>query len=191
MTGRTHDLAAFTLLNAYFVLMPLIPMTLATFVVTIGANFVGGLAPDLDQSTSTLWKQLRGGRLFGTILSPILGGHRLISHSFVGLGLAGWLFNLFLNLISEVLIVDINIVWWGFMFGIISHLLTDALTREGIPLFFPLPLNFGFPPIKRLRITTGKQFEKAIIYPGLMLLNGYWFFNFGSKYLDFFRNYIQ
>lgn len=191
MTGRTHDLAAFSLLNGIFIYLPLMPMSLATLAVTIGANFIGGLAPDLDQSTSTLWKHFRGGRILGPLLSPVLGGHRLISHSLVGLALAGWLGNLCLNLISEVLIVNINIVWWGFMIGIVSHLFTDALTREGIPLLFPLPLNFGFPPIKRLRITTGKNFEKGLIYPGLMILNGYWFFNYSSKYLDFFRNYIQ
>ena len=58
MTGRTHDLAAFTALNYIVATQPLEPITLPTVFVAISANFIGGLAPDLDQPTSSFWHKL-------------------------------------------------------------------------------------------------------------------------------------
>lgn len=191
MTGRTHDLAAFTLLNAVFILQPLTTMSLATLVVTVGANFIGGLAPDLDRSSASLWKSVRGGGILSKLIAPLLGGHRLISHSLLGLVIAGWLFNYLLEVSSHALVVDSQIVWWGFVLGLISHLLADSLTKEGVPLLFPLGWRFGLPPIKSLRLTTGKRVEMSLIYPGLMLVNGYWFFTYSAKYLDFLRHYLK
>lgn len=191
MTGRTHDLAAFTALNALFVSLPLQDMGLATLVVAVGANFIGGLAPDLDQSTSSLWKQVRGGKILAVLLSPLLGGHRLISHSLLGVVIAGAVSDYFLGAIDQILIIDRTIVWIAFMAGLVSHIIADALTKEGIPLLFPLPFSIGLPPIKRLRITTGKLLEKSFIYPGLMILNGYWFYAYSAKYLDFLRLHLQ
>jgi len=191
MTGRTHDLAAFTALNGLFLLAPLSQMSLATLAVAVGANFIGGLAPDLDKSTSTLWKKFRGGSLIGPLIAPILGGHRLISHSLIGFILTGFLSINFLNLLSTILLVDMKIVWFAFMIGLLSHLVTDSMTKEGIPLFFPFPFDFGIPPFRFLRITTGKILEKSFVYPGLMLLNGYWFYSYSARYLDFLRHYVK
>lgn len=190
MTGRTHDLAAFTALNILFVWAPLTQISLGTLVVAIGANFIGGLAPDLDRSTASLWKKVRGGSILGPLLAPLLGGHRLISHSLVGLVLTGILLMKFLTLVNQILLVDMQIVWLAFMIGMVSHLIADALTKDGIPLLFPFPWEFGIPPIKSIRITTGKIVEKSFIYPGLMLVNGYCFYTYVDKYLNFFRNFI-
>ena len=190
MTGRTHDLGAFTGLTLVFVQIPLVEMTLATMVAAVAANFIGGLAPDLDNSTSRIWKQIRGGSLIGKILAPIMGGHRMISHSLVGLFISGWLFEKFLGAISDVLIVDMTIVWWAFMIGMASHLVLDMVTKEGVPLLFPIPVEIGIPPVKRLRITTGKMIEKSIVFPGMMLLNGYLVFQNYGKVLDFLSNYL-
>lgn len=190
MTGRTHDLAAFTALNGIFVISALTPMSLATLVVTLGANFIGGLAPDLDKSSSKLWGKIRGGRLISRIISPVMGGHRLISHSLLGLIIGGLISYQFLEAIKHVLIVDNYIVWIGFMSGLVSHLVTDSMTKVGIPIFFPFNWRLGLPPIRKFRITTGGRVESSLIYPGLMLLNGYWFFKYSDKYLDFLRHYI-
>ena len=190
MTGRTHDLAAFTALNASFLYLPLTQMSLATVVVAFAANFIGGLTPDLDQSTSSLWKKFRGGSLIAPFITPLLGGHRMISHSLLGYFLLGFLASKGLQALNPVLLVDMSIVWWSFMIGLACHLVTDAATKEGIPFFFPLPFKIGIPPIESLRIKTGKLVEKSFVYPGLMLLNGYWFFTYSAKYLDFFRKYI-
>src|SRR5258706_7590932 len=160
MTGRTHDLAAFTTIN-YITLSQTIPhVTLATGIVAFIANMMGGVAPDIDQPTAHLWRQIPAGSLIGRLLTPMLGGHRFISHSIIGIFLFGFLAHWILALVSTVLLVDMNIVWWAFMIGFISHLIMDTLTKEGVPWLFPIPLHFGIPPLKFLRIKTRGILEK-------------------------------
>jgi membrane-bound metal-dependent hydrolase YbcI (DUF457 family) len=65
--------------------------------------------------------------------------------------------------------VDIWLVWAAFMIGMVSHLVMDSFTKEGVPWLLPIPVKFGFPPIRRLRITTGKTIENFIILPGLLI----------------------
>ena len=84
MTGRTHDLAAFTALGIFAATHPLPHMSLGTLLFAVSANLVGGLAPDIDQSTATLWRRLPAGSIWGKLLSPLFGGHRFISHSIIG-----------------------------------------------------------------------------------------------------------
>jgi inner membrane protein len=183
MTARTHDLAAFTALNIAFLTYPQISLNAATLLVSVGANFIGGLAPDLDNSSTQLWKQFRGGPILAKILSPLLGGHRLISHSLLGLALAGLVSRLVLNAISPFLIVDMQIVWSAFMIGYASHLFMDFITKEGLPLLFPIPWNFGFPPFKFLRFKTGSITEKGIVFPGLMAFTFYLVYRNYAVYL--------
>ncbi len=46
MTGRTHDLAAFTAMGVVVVSNPLPQITLATALVALIANMIGGIAPE-------------------------------------------------------------------------------------------------------------------------------------------------
>lgn len=173
MTGRTHDLAALTALLVAFLFFPIPTISTGTLLFCIGSNMLGGLAPDLDQPTADIWRKMRLGKIMGTLLAPLLGGHRLISHSILGTILIGILLNKLLNWMSSFILVDMSVVWWSFMIGYGSHLATDAVTKQGIPLFFPLPFSIGFPPVKKLRIKSGAFVEKALVYPGLILLNGW------------------
>ncbi|MBI2011985.1 metal-dependent hydrolase [Candidatus Daviesbacteria bacterium] len=191
MTGRTHDLAAFTALNYVIISQPLQEISLSTSLVALGANLLGGLAPDLDQSTSNFWRFVRGGSFFSRLISPLLGGHRFISHSILGVILFGVLIKQLLGLLSDVLLVDMEIVWWAFMIGFISHLAIDTFTKEGVPWLFPIPIRFGIPPLKFLRIKTGGLLEKSLLFPGLLILNGYLFYIHYHKFLDFLRQYIR
>lgn len=191
MTGRTHDLAAFTLLTASVAYLPLTEMTLATGIVAFSANMLGGLAPDIDQTTSSVWGKFRFGRLLSGIISPLFGKHRFISHSILGVIIFGVGTRFLLNIIGEVVLVDMQIVWFAFMLGFFSHLLTDMLTRDGIPILFPIPFRFGFPPIKKFRLKTNGFTEKSIIFPGLILLNMYIFYINYEKFLLFFREYLM
>jgi inner membrane protein len=190
MTGRTHDLAAFTALNLVLISQPLPQMGLATAIVSLGANMIGGLAPDIDQPTADLWRRLPAGTIFGKLLSPILGGHRFISHSILGIFLFGYGASFLLKTISTVLLVDMRFVWWSFMIGFISHLIMDTFTKEGVPWLFPIPFRFGFPPLKFLRIKTGGLLEKSLIFPGLLILNGYLIYQYYPLYWDFIKHYL-
>lgn len=191
MTGRTHDLAAFTLLNGVFVYYPLTSITLSTLFVSIGANLIGGLTPDIDQPTAELWNRIPAGSIIGRIISPILGSHRMISHSLFGVVVFGILIANFLDAIRGILIVDMNIVWFSFMVGYVSHLIMDIITKEGEPLLFPLPFKFGIPPFHFLRVQTGGLVEKSLIFPGLMVLNGFLVYSNYHKYLDFLKLFIK
>jgi len=191
MTGRTHDLAAFTALSYVVATQPLHQVTLATGIVSIMVTLVGGLTPDIDQPTADLWRKFPAGSLVGRILYPLLGGHRYISHSILGIVLFGLLSKLLLAKIGQVLLVDINVVWAAFMIGFISHLIMDTITHEGVPWLFPIPFRFGFPPLKILRMKTGGFIEKSVIFPGLLFLNGYIYYHNYTKFLDFFKHYIK
>lgn len=190
MTGRTHDLAAFTALTLVVATTVIPKITLATAMVAFGVNMIGGLAPDIDQPTAHFYRNARGGSILAKIITPLLGGHRYISHSLVGLFIFGFVVNQLLSLSSSVLIVDHSIVWWSFMIGFISHLVMDLFTEEGIPLFFPIPIKIGFPPLRFLRIKTGGLVEKSFVFPMLLILNIYIFYSHYHTFLNFLKHYI-
>lgn len=191
MTGRTHDLAAFTALNYIVVTNPLPQLALSTALVAFTANMIGGLTPDIDQSTAALWRKLPAGTVFGKILSPLLGGHRFISHSILGIFLFGFLTSFILDKMSHVLLVDMRIVWWSFMIGYISHLIMDTFTKEGVPWLFPIPIKFGLPPLRFTRVTTGGIVEKAFVFPVLLMANVYLVYANYHQVLDFFHSFLK
>lgn len=122
MTGKTHDLAAFTSLVGVIIWLPALPpMSVPTAIVAFSANFVGGLFPDIDQPTSDLWDNFRFGPIVSKILRSLLGGHRHLSHSLVGMWLIGVLSDLFLRMVSVIVLIDMEIVWYSFMIGVVSH----------------------------------------------------------------------
>ncbi len=191
MTGRTHDLAAFSAINIIVATQFIPNISLSTTITAVGFCFIGGLTPDIDKSTSEFWHKIPAGSYFGKLVEPFLGAHRHFSHSILGLILFGWGVNYLLNLMSKTLLVNMDIVWIAFMIGFISHLIMDSFTVEGVPWLFPIPIHLGFPPFRALRIKTGGLIEKAIVFPGLLILNGYLFFHFYEIYLSFFRNFAK
>lgn len=191
MTGRTHDLAAFTALNFVFLNTTPIPdVTLATTLTALGANMIGGLLPDIDNATSDIWDKIRGGNMIAKIVKPFVGKHRMFSHSLLGLFVVSFLLNLLLKWMGTFVLVDMEIIWWSVMIGIVSHLITDGMTKQGIPLLFPLPFDFGFPPFKFLRMKTGGFFETWVIFPGLVILNGYLIYQNYEQYLTFVKGFF-
>jgi len=94
-----------------------------------------------------------------------------------------WLLPKFLN--SNFVSVDIII--YSTMIGYLSHLVADSLTKEGLPLFFPLKFKIGFPPIKSLRITTDSWVEKYLVLPSIAIYL-FWFISLnGSKLLNLLK----
>lgn len=174
MKARTHDIAAATALLGVVVVVPSLPtMTLSTVIAALIANQMGGIAPDIDQPTAPFWRNLPIGGFFGRAVGKLLGGHRFITHSLVGMALLGFLLNLLLLFIQPIFpTVQMDIVWWAFMIGMASHLVMDTFTKEGVPWLLPLPFKFGFPPLKRFRITTGKWTENFVALPLLLVIVG-------------------
>lgn len=191
MTSKTHDLAAMTLLGVVCILHPVNDISVKTATAAVLANLIGGIAPDIDQPTAPLWRNLPIGSFFGRIFGKMAGGHRFFTHSILGLGAMGYALHLVLAFFNPVLGgIDRGIVWWAFMIGAFSHLLMDSLTKEGVPWLLPIPVKFGMPPIKAWRITTGHWVENFIVFPGLMLFNLYFLSSNNQKIIEIIKHRI-
>jgi len=113
MTARTHDLAALTALGVIVLVNPIGQVTLATVLVALLANQIGGIVPDIDQPTAPFWRNLPVTRFFGRFFDNLMGGHRFLTHSLLGVGLFGFLTWLLLNFLHPIMPkVDIQLVWW-------------------------------------------------------------------------------
>jgi len=187
MLGRTHDLFAFTTITLAAIYLPVPNLSIATALVAILSAMIGSLLPDIDQKSSDIWDTIPLGEILGKIVSPFIGKHRHITHSLLGVIIVYFISNFTINLIRPYLLVNLNIVWQSFMLGYLSHLFADSLTEAGIPIFFPFKYKFGIPPIKKLRIKTGKWFENYIIFPGLILINIYLFWQNFPQILKLFK----
>lgn len=192
MTGRTHDLAAITALGVIVLAQPARSVTLATAIVVVFANLIGGIAPDADQPTAPFWRNLPVGKYFGKVFGTLNGGHRFITHSLLGLAIFGYVVHWLLVFLHPIMKnVDIDLVWWSFIIGMVSHLVMDSFTKEGVPWLLPIPIKFGFPPLRRLRITTGKKFETFIIFPGLFLFNGLLYYENYHKIVSILHSHLR
>lgn len=160
-------------------------MAFGTVAVAVVAAFLGGMVPDLDESGAQFWRRMPAGAgsILGKMVAPVFGSHRFVTHSLLGLGLFGWGVGWVLGRTGGFLLVDQNIVWWAAMLGFGSHLVADALTKEGIPLLWPLPAKFGIPPFKMLRISTGGWMEK-VYFVGLLAANAWVVSNHYSRFSE-------
>jgi inner membrane protein len=191
MIARTHDLAAVTALGVVFLLMPPSALSLSTAIVAILANLIGGIAPDIDQPTAPLWRNLPVGRYFGRIFGVLLGGHRFLTHSLIGVVLIGFLASALLTFLDPIMgSVNSEIVWWAFMIGMVSHLVMDTFTKEGVPWLLPLPIKFGIPPLKVWRITTDSGVENFIVFPLLLIFNCWFYFQHYGEIIYLLRHTI-
>ncbi len=191
MTARTHDLAAITALGVIYILRPDQTITLSTAIMAVFANLVGGITPDVDQPIAPFWRNLPIGGIIGKFTTRLLGGHRFLTHSIVGLVIFGYLARLLLMFLHPIIpSVDIDLVWWAYIIGMVSHLLMDTLTKEGVPWFLPIPFKFGLPPLRKLRITTGEKIETFIIFPFLIMFNVLFYVANYDTILDLLHNHI-
>jgi inner membrane protein len=177
MTARTHDAFAFAALITVAAYYPPSTLNLTTAVTAIVANIVGCLIPDMDQASNRLWDLLPAGDHMGRIFRRVFLKHRTLSHSFLGMFI---IYTLLINILPKLLnpnFVDINIVTAAMMIGYMSHLIADSLTKDGLPLFWPLKWDVGFPPFSFLRITTGSWMENFVALPAVA---GYVFWFIGS-----------
>lgn len=165
MTAKTHDAFAFASLITVAVIYPPQELNVITLLVAIVGNIVGALIPDMDQAGNRLWDLLPAGNFIGKIFRRIFYKHRTITHSLLGFYLIYQLLNWVLPRLLNPDFIDPYVVLWSIMIGYASHLLADSLTKEGLPLFFPINWNLGFPPFEFLRITTGKWVENYLVLP--------------------------
>ncbi|MGL4431547.1 MAG: metal-dependent hydrolase [Plesiomonas shigelloides] len=127
----------------------------------IPTTLLGSLLPDIDHPRSFLGQHLRW------ISVPIakVFGHRGFTHSLLAVALALWclLYKLPASVPVPVGMVD------AFIVGYLSHLLGDALTPAGVPLFWPVKQRFRLP---LLNFRTGSHAETIICV--LMVAGSLW-----------------
>lgn len=192
MVGRTHDMAAFTALTAGVVTFALPHVTLATAITAVFANLVGGITPDIDQPTAPLWKNLPIGKYIGRTFDKFLGGHRFLSHSILGAVIFCYAFHYILHVLTPSFPnLNMDIIWYAYIIGYVSHLVMDSLTTEGVPWLLPIPIKFGIPPIKSLRVQTGGLIETFVIFPGLMIATVVIIYTHYDKIKVLLHNYLK
>lgn len=156
MTWRTHlmgGLASITILP--------VALDSVTFALACVFAILGSLLPDLDARESKLSNsQIRGVaplKVASLLLNKRLG-HRGAFHSAFALLLVavllGFPFALFLDPFAGV----------GLVLGFASHLLLDACTRSGVPLWWPDKTRVHLLP-RALRVTTGSLAEDVVVRP--------------------------
>lgn len=169
MTGRTHDLISFASLLTVASFYPPNSLNLTTTVACVVGSVIGALVPDMDQATNRLWDMLPAGNFVGKIFRNLMLHHRTISHSLLGSFIFYKILDVLIPKLFNPNYVNSQFIIISLLVGYISHLIADSMTKEGIPLFFPFQFKIGIPPLKFLRITTGKFMETFFIFPGTVV----------------------
>jgi len=164
MTWSTHVMAGICSLWIFELFPASQPEHIAIYA---GAAALGALLPDLDAPRSEIGQWSIGGIKPFFLPSQAIYrsvGHRSLLHSLLALvfvAIAGAILSPFLGW-------QVSLALW---LGYVSHLLTDASTRSGIPLLYPRPKRFHLLP-KPLRIVTGSSAEEVIfvVFATLVLL---------------------
>jgi len=128
------------------------------------AATIGALLPDVDSDESIIRRSTGTARSGGCVgklaslgISAITGGHRVGTHTAVA-----WLVISALAWAVGRVANSPNIAI-AFSVGYLSHLLADALTIEGIPLFWPLAKRRVCLLPSFIAIRTGSFFEYAFM----------------------------
>jgi inner membrane protein len=153
-----------------------VPLIMSKVVYYFSVGF-GALLPDIDNARSTM------GRRLGPISKQIqhLAGHRTIFHSLLGLAigsllaigleqLVSYLFSLRGITLSTGVVNTSHLIFIGVLFGSIIHIVADALTIGGVPLFWPSHKRFGIPPDSRARFRTGTWPETLIVWASIIVV---------------------
>lgn len=114
---------------------------------------LGALMPDIDEPRSAI----------GWVLFPLAWflrlvlnwGHRQQTHSMLGLGIFALIFSP---------LIFLQPLWWfAFCFGYLAHLVSDMMTKSGVPLLWPLRRSFVLPANANYRIKTGSVREWMLL----------------------------
>lgn len=191
MTTKTHDAFAFASLISAAAYFSPDTLNVPTLITSIIAADIGAAIPDMDTAGNRLWEMLPQGHVLGRFLRRIFYKHRTLTHSFIGVFGTYKLLEWGLPKLLNEQYIDPTVILWSVMIGIISHLISDSLTEEGIPLLFPLRATFGIPPVKSIRIKTGKWFEFFVVYPALWVYVAWFVHKNESIFLGIVRSVIK
>jgi len=168
-----------------------------SYILSIGIGTAASLLPDIDAEVSTIKifaKKRLQGRLANSfvrksrrnrfpdifihigislfevivgmtllIVSTIFGKHRGLAHSLIFLALLSPI-----SVISSALLSSKTVFGYVFIFGYLSHILTDSMTVTGVQMLAPFSKNHYHILPRKYRFTTGSATE--VIYVGIFVL---------------------
>jgi membrane-bound metal-dependent hydrolase YbcI (DUF457 family) len=67
----------------------------------------------------------------------------------------------------------------------------DSFTKEGVPWLLPIPFKFGVPPLRRMRITTGKAMETLVLLPLLIAFDVWLCVSHYNEFASMLRHIIR
>jgi len=159
MTGKTHIIGGMTASLAFAQVTNYDPVLL------VGAGVIGAVLPDICHGGSKIGRALP---LVSKVIN-VLFGHRSFTHSFLFLLIIGALMNSFVSNES---------VTAGILVGMVSHLVLDMATKNGIKLLFPFKIRVRFPVTTR----TGGTVE-SVVFAALSVLSVYFGYEAFGYYL--------
>ena len=114
-------------------------------------TYLGSLLCDIDMKGSYISKRF-------PIIYKLFGKrfkHRGFTHSLLFIGVIAFLGDMVI--VSSDNNVVFTCIFSGILAGVISHIILDLITKEGVELFYPISINFSILPIK-----TSSKTEKNI-----------------------------
>ena len=159
MTGKTHIIGGMTANLAFAQITNYDPVLL------VGAGVIGAVLPDICHGGSKIGRALP---VISKVIN-VLFGHRSFTHSFLFLMIIGALMNSFVSNES---------VTAGILVGMVSHLVLDMATKNGIKLLFPFKVRVRFPITTR----TGGTVE-SVVLAALSVLSVYFGYEAFGYYL--------
>lgn len=93
----------------------------------VGLSAIGSLLPDVDQKGTMGHKML-----FPLRWVPFVIEHRTYTHDLFWIGLVTLVMHLF----------HVPMVWYGLLFGVLTHLFLDGFTKDGLPILYPFNKKF-------------------------------------------------
>lgn len=161
MRGPTHALAGACAAGLFLTFN--VPHQYPLLALSAVSGFAA-LLPDLDNTESTIenirfggYRLLKGPAFF---IDKIFK-HRGFLHSLLAVALLAFILLGFLPQVPTEIHIAI-------LLGYTSHLVTDAMTPDGIPWFYPIEYRGRLLP-KMLCVTTG-SFMETLVFVGLVVL---------------------
>jgi len=150
MTAPTHIVAGISTMSFVALLIPVYRLSLTHIIV--GA--IAALLPDVDNPRSFI------GRLLFFVSGPIdrRFGHRTITHSLLATAIVGGSAYLILYIVSHSL-TQYATITATIVIAYFSHIFFDALTKQGVMIYYPARVWGVFPTRASWRIRTGSKPE--------------------------------
>jgi inner membrane protein len=150
MTAPTHIVAGVSAISFVSLLIPAYKLNLTHIIVAA----ICAMLPDVDNPRSFI------GRMLFFISNPIdrKFGHRTITHSLLATFILSACVFLVLYVLSKSATEPIPIVL-TIMIAYFSHLFFDAMTKQGVMIYYPARVWGVFPPRVSWRIRTGSKAE--------------------------------